>query len=76
MTESAHALLAEWLAWWAASDAPAKLPDALQVRTALHLLTDAEQTPTVARDVLRGGALAGTLRGVLDDLDRPAHGDD
>lgn len=30
-------LLEEWMAWWQESDAPAKLPNSLQVRTGLVL---------------------------------------
>lgn len=35
-----EALLAEWFQWWADTDeAPAKMPDALHVRTGMALLT-------------------------------------
>lgn len=41
--DDALALLAEWFAWWEDSDeAPAKLPGALHVRTALLLNAEAE----------------------------------
>src|SRR5690242_7976746 len=35
--ENAEQLLADWFRWWRDSDAPGKLPDALQVRTAAYL---------------------------------------
>lgn len=36
----AEILLLEWLAWWATDDsAPAKMPEALHIRTVLALLT-------------------------------------
>jgi hypothetical protein len=39
MDEEASHLLFEWYCWWfASSDAPAKMPEALHIRTALALL--------------------------------------
>lgn len=36
--DSAESLLREWFEWWShANDVPAKLPDSLHVRTAIHL---------------------------------------
>ena len=45
--EDPYALLGEWLAWWARFDAaPAKLPNALQVRTAVALTLEHHERGT------------------------------
>lgn len=47
MSEQAIDLLREWMTWWERSDAPAKMPAALHVRTATLL---------VLHDMQSGGA--------------------
>lgn len=64
MTDSEQLLL-EWLQWWRdADEVPAKLPNGLHVRTAVHLLTGVpkDQVPQIARDILEGSVNAEKIR--------------
>lgn len=47
--ENPEDLIADWFRWWRDSDAPAKLPDALHVRTAAFLTVRAVQSGTTVR---------------------------
>lgn len=47
--EDPEELIADWFRWWRDSDGPAKLPDALHVRTAAYLTVRAVQSGNAIR---------------------------